>query len=295
MPRNSPARAFSDYIRDCLRWTGSHIWMTPFAPYILSEYFVSDEIYSLKLRYLNTRSRDLRRVHRVTTRTVVYVQLSLLDEFESLHLHKLQDDFILIVGQWKLSKTTESLALRRISQNRFLKQVFCQNLQLLDEKFSVFPYGVDFFTIPVLLGVKMTTFTRKSIRVLVPFARVHEHLDLEQKTTRELLKSLMEAPLPLGAYLRRLGKARYVIAPAGDRPDTYRHWESLVMGASPVGVYPEPFEAMYGNRGIRVEDILSASRGDLPSVPKRALEKTEFLSYWRKRVLDSFFSESRPK
>lgn len=40
--------------------------------------------------------------------------------------------------------------------------------------------------------------------------------------------------LPLDAYLARLHAAHYVLAPNGDRPECYRHWEAIGLGTVPL-------------------------------------------------------------
>ena len=46
------------------------------------------------------------------------------------------------------------------------------------------------------------------------------------------------ASLPRAAYLSRLRSSVFALAPAGNNPETFRHWEALLQGAIPVAVRP---------------------------------------------------------
>lgn len=285
--RTNIMKALKSRIRDGLRWCGSRIWVTPFAPYILSTHFLSDEIEVHHLRYLNPKSKDLRYVEVISTRAVVYVQEDLLEEFCANHLNKFEQKIIVIVGQWKKSKPASRDSMARMIASSQVEQVFLQNLSQSDVKVQAFPYGADFFTIPVLLATRLSTFSLKTIKVLTPFARAHSHLDSSDYGVRRALTPMMESPLPLRLYLKRLAKSKFVIAPPGDRPDTYRHWESLIMGATPVSTHPREFDAMYGNRALRVKDLVRAAGGEGLQVLGGKVDRTEFLRFWRKRTLQS--------
>ena len=93
----------------------------------------------------------------------------------------------------------------------------------------------------------------------------------------------MGPPLPLGSYLRTIRRHRYVAAPAGDRPDTFRLWEAIALGALPITELPEPFQRLLGENAVflpRIEDLLTLSPEQLPR--RRPDRRLATLGYWRR-------------
>jgi len=54
----------------------------------------------------------------------------------------------------------------------------------------------------------------------------------------ESLERPSKRPLSRRAYLARLRKSVFALAPSGNNPETFRHWEALESGAIPVSVAP---------------------------------------------------------
>lgn len=51
-------------------------------------------------------------------------------------------------------------------------------------------------------------------------------------------------------YLKRLHRSRYVVAPNGDRPECYRHWEAIGLGTIPLTQLDEPSYPHFRGSGL---------------------------------------------
>lgn len=58
-----------------------------------------------------------------------------------------------------------------------------------------------------------------------------------------------------------LAEHRFVISPAGHRPDTFWHWGIIAMGAIPVSTLPKSFSELLGQNIVFVDDLINATLG----------------------------------
>jgi len=72
------------------------------------------------------------------------------------------------------------------------------------------------------------------------------HLTMHMNGGRENLPQ--GEPLPAREYYARMMTTQYVNSPRGDRPDCYRHWEAIGLGAIPVSNLAwYPFKPLFGS------------------------------------------------
>ena len=97
--------------------------------------------------------------------------------------------------------------------------------------------------------------------------------------------------LPRAKYFEALSAALYVTSPGGDRPDTYRNWESISFNALPISNIPRAaFGQLFGDDMLNVE-----SKSDLDALLTRLQDcstgvqsfhrpsrEVLLLDYWRR-------------
>lgn len=263
--------------------------VTPMTPFLLSDYFLSDEVEKKGLRFVNRRSKPLRRTlpQNIADASVIYVSSSELDIFISQHLPRIKSRFILITGKMTSPAPPEPNQAGEILNNPYLIEWFAQNLEDSSLGIRPFPYGVAFWNSPNVLSAQQKN--KHSVRgdsIYVPHSAIHSHLVDPALRIRTALKPLMAKPQRHQDYLRELSQHRFVISPPGDRPDTFRHWECVAMGAIPVSELPNTFQDLFGDSIVLVDNLVAKANGPIESERIESNRELATVDYWR-AVLDA--------
>ena len=262
--------------------------VTPFTPFVMADAFLASEIDRYGLRGLNPRSVDLSQSDLAAAgpNPVVFVQVDQLDDFCRDVLPKIVGQFILITGKWHLPALQRGDSVTTILASPHLKRWYSQNQVFEDLPISPFPYGVNLWSAPHVywrMRLQRVLGLGRS-GVFVPHVAIHEHLDGVALEARRQLEGVMGPRLKLTTYLNRILRHKFVISPPGDRLDTYRHWESVALGAIPVSNIPRTSRPLFASGMFHVDDWkqleASPTRGSRPQ-PHLATVR-----HWRK-VLES--------
>lgn len=213
---------------------------------------MSSEIELEGLTWLNERSLALQknRAAAVFPNAVIFCEVNKIEVFASDHLPLISAPFVLLTGQKMLPALSDGESARKILQNPNLIRWFSQNQIFEHLDIRPFPYGVPFDKSPIIANqLKKSMGSANSQRkgTFVPFARVHPHLSEEQARIRQEAASEQCPELPYKEYIREISQSLWVVSPPGDRPDTYRHWESIALGAVPISVRGQGMERLFGD------------------------------------------------
>ena len=265
----------------------AHTIVTPFLGFLLSNYHLSDEIEDLGLEYLNPKSKNLTCVNRkISEKTIIYCQIDQINEFINNHIEKISSSFILITGKWGLPGFKFDENYKKILKNRHLVTWFSQNQIYSDLPILHFPYGVNFFSAPRVLNIASKK-NQKVNKVFIPFHSVHEHLDQETKELRQQLIPYMAKKKSIDDYLEDISKSDFVVSATGDRPDTYRHWEIIALGGTPISNLPQHFTDLFGLNLIIRPDLSSARFENYETFDQPSNKIVNF-QYWEAFVNSKF-------
>lgn len=280
-------------IKRVLAYFFSRLIVTPYLGFIFSTHFLSDDIIEGDFSYLNKKSRNLRSeiLEECGEKLVIFVQTNLLDEFVENYLNKICTEFILITGRDHWSKLRLDISMKRILQHPKLRVWYSQNLTISCLSIKHFPYGVNLYRAAKLFAIRNTSVKRhRSPKIHVPFCTVHEKNDPVWQPEIEAamlergrIEHLMASQKRYCDYAKDLLKNKFIISPAGDRPDTYRHWEIIYLGGIPISNLPRNFEELFGNSMCFVpnyQSIENLNLGGLTSDRQIASVK-----YWKRIVL----------
>jgi hypothetical protein len=239
-------------------------FVTPFTPFVLSNWYISNEIDRCGLRFLNFSSERLtkKNIGDVMPGQVVYVQVDQLDSFETI-FPQLGSKILLLTGKWNLPGLEDSEVVQRILASDKIASWWSQNQIFADLPIKLFPYGLNLFTLPRLekqiVASKQEGVVARKLSS-VPFARVHNHLFGYALSVRRDLEPYMDEPLSQDEYFKEMAMHRFVISPRGDRPDTYRHYESISLGSIPVTDLPIVFKEIFGESVVNVESLVEVAK-----------------------------------
>jgi len=268
----------------------AHKIITPFTGFVLADYYFSREIEYNRLGWLNpTASRiNRRKAASLKDRSIIYCQADQLTTFAEKYLDLIQVPFILITGKWHLPGINSETLAKKVFESRYLIKWFSQNQIFAHLPIHPFPYGVQIQNAKAFLETSAES--ERISQPLIPFCTIHDHIPECYRTFREDLKSRMDDSKPFHVYKRDLQTHEYVVCPPGDRPDTYRHWETLASGAMPIVVNHACFKELFQESALYVEDFSEQS------IIGAILNKGELkinadlvsVAYW-KNVIDSKF------
>jgi hypothetical protein len=262
--------------------------VTPFTPYILSDAFLSTDVEKYGLRGLNPRSMNLAESPDWPAGecSVVFVQVNQLESFADEILPRTPGPFILITGKWHLPGLTLNRSVDVILANPHLKCWYSQNQIYENVPILPFPFGVK-------LSSALHVYWRMRLRkvlglgrsgVFVPHVASHTHLEGPALEARSELADVMGPRLSLPRYLNKILRHRYVVSPPGDRMDTYRHWESVALGAIPVSNLAPSLSGLFAEAMLHrpdFRDIESLGPQGSGCTPRPELAS---VSLWRKRI-----------
>jgi hypothetical protein len=261
--------------------------VTPVTPLILSDYFLSTEVENQGLRFLNRKSKPLRRTNlsKLPSGAVIYVSRHHLADFVEEYAPKIASPFIVISGQIMSPPPPERGIAKRLLAHPDLLAWFSQNHEDSTLDIRPFPYGVGLWSSPnVLAAQERYANDQKNSSIYVPHSAIHSHLVDPALRIRSGLKPLMAKPERHQDYLKTLSEHRFVISPPCDRPDTFRHWECVAMGAIPVSELPETFRDLFGDCAILVDDLVESVNGPFESQQAVADRALASVDYWRQVV-----------
>lgn len=262
--------------------------VTPFTPYVLSDAFLASEVEKYGLRGLNPRSINLAESSEwpASDCPIVFVQLNQLDTFARQILPRITGSFILITGKWHLPGFEVGDSVDVILANPHLKRWYSQNQIYENVPILPFPYGVKLSSAPQVYWrmrlQKWLGLGRSG--VFVPHVASHPHLEGPAREARSELVDLMGPRLSLAKYLNKILRHRYVVSPAGDRMDTYRHWESIALGAIPVSNLPRPLSDLFEGAMIQRANFRDIQSFDDPAGNSAPRPELASVSFWRTRI-----------
>ena len=255
--------------------------------FTLSDYHLSTEVYEEGWAFLNPRSKRLDKasLKRLPDSSVIYVNTKQTEQFARDYLPHITADFVLISSQLWSPPQPSGSAVDTVLSHEGLIAWFSPNRDEDDFPIRPFPAGVALRGITnITAAIKKHHSTPRVDAVYVPHSALHDHLPEEAAVTRKGLQPFMAAPIRHQDYLEQLARHRFVISPAGDRPDTYRHWESIAMGAMPVSSLPKSFEQLFGDSAILVDDLVASVNGPFESRRAEADRTLASVDYWRQVV-----------
>jgi len=269
-----------------LLFINAHKIITPFSGFFISNLYLSEEIDFHRLGWINKKSKrlNLMRIKLRKKPAVIYCQVDQLEQFNRKFLHRINFNFILITGKWHLPSIEPSDAVRSILKSAKLLVWYSQN-QIFDHlNIKHFPYGVNFFTLNSLCKTKKIS-GQRDVTPLIPYSTIHPHMTVNPKHPRRLLENFMEAPKSLENYLLDLQSHEYVVCTPGDRPDTYRHWETVVSGAIPMCEDISMFRELFINRACYLSDFSHESVFSDKPIMSNFNKNVALVGYW-KQIMD---------
>lgn len=243
--------------------------VTPLAPYFLADYFVGAGIAVEARSDVRLRAPavplTVANAARVPRHALVYVQVDFTRMFAKELLPHLSAPVIVLTGQHVLPMLhrRDSVVEMLLASPR-VSFWLSQNPMLEHRKYGAFPYGVshshaaDFLKATEHLEASDAAWRRaqqsspspatatpaaaagargppRNSSVFVSFMQRAHHPSRRVAPPPHLPNG---EQLPLAEFFEAMSRAQYVFSPRGDRPECFRHYESIGLGATPITNLP---------------------------------------------------------
>jgi len=262
--------------------------MNPFSPWYLCDFYIGNEHRIWLGRELFEELSEFvspaGSCSELPEFASLFVQVDFFRDFMTSCLPQLKTKIILITGQWQMPML-ETKAFELVLNQPTIAHWFAQNAVITHEKLSHLPYGVIQSKLPSFLTAARESAREqgksRSIIIKPPMTLTHpSRKPLIGHTTKMLTKD----------YYEMVASAEYVVSPIGDRPDSYRHWEAIGLGATPVCNCPKAFDRLFlgGMLRVNVETMLKFLKNPetLTSSVQRTSPNKDLLStgYWKAEI-----------
>ncbi|KAJ1489313.1 hypothetical protein T484DRAFT_1744084 [Baffinella frigidus] len=172
---------------------------------------------------------------------VVFCRNDFFRTFVTRCLPRLQKRIVLITGRcWLPALAKDAVSEKVLADHRILKW-YSQNPMYHDGagggKFFGFPYGVESSS-GEILAVARKILRQPTVKSNTLFWAHHTVRRNQLGVRTDVFKQIVNGPpakkQKLPEYYAEMYRSRYVLSLKGDRPECFRHWESIIFGAIPI-------------------------------------------------------------
>ena len=284
--------------------------VTPFMGYFVCDYFLGNEMHEFADIAAPTAQQltTAEDAEKIKAGDLVYVQVSLLEMFVAKYLQGITARFLLVTGQWREPYLTLDQSVDRrymalknsdqistaIMNNRFVVHWFMQNPHIEHEKVGGIPYGIFHGGLEAYanaLRIRAGALNKTSAVALTYFSATHwSRAPLIEAAKKKGIMQAGKVDPPV--FYKMLAESYFVFSPVGDRPDCYRHWESIGLGALPICNCPHAYIPLFRDNMLFVahsDFSLLAQLSDTWAlstyhVPNRRLV---LVAHWRQHFEDT--------
>lgn len=186
----------------------------------------------------------------------VCVDVTAFESFATDLLPLIGVKVLLFTHRFTLPQLHKSNLTDRVRSHPNVAHWFAQNpVYTENDKYSAFPYGVEPGKLPAF-GDALLAYHQGPEEKNTTIE--HLHLSPTHPSREKLIARRANAGI--GRYKEhefyaKIAATRFLISPRGDRPDCFRHWEAIGLGAIPVSnIDPNLYGPLFGNDMLYVED-----------------------------------------
>ena len=237
--------------------------------------------------------------HKIKANDTIYVPLSRLKTFVREILPNITVEVVIISGRFHnyIMEDNGEVPVSQIVKSQYVLHFFCMNLPRYGgvsprhPKISPFPYGLK------ESGFKPTMKIYRKI-LLSLYHNNNNNTELEKhklifdgapRPSGSIARAMIHAQvgrvrMDPEAFFQTMADSTYVLSPDGDRPDCYRHYEAIGLGATPVTELDADLYRHLGKNAIYNNsdwNLTTLRKKLLVSAPNRTVNRNlVFDEYW---------------
>lgn len=205
-------------------------YVTPMMGYYVCQHFVGTEPDMVDAAIPRPCANDMLKTGNwnVLDKEIVYVQVDWFQHFATKMLPHISNRFYLITGQWNLPALSRSSLTDMVVNDTKVIAWMSQNpIYQHHAKYFGVPYGVSHKAIASYDEVRQRGLSAERGSTLV-----HHWCSITHPDRKRLLPGA--GWITQEDFYEKLRTSRFVISPAGDRDDCYRHLDAIGLGCRPI-------------------------------------------------------------
>ena len=278
-------------------------YITPLFPYFICDHYISMEL-NKSSKYniftnLKINGTDLiknKKLNCIKNFDTVHVQVDLFDFFHDTvlpYLEKNNIKIILITSQFHFPSIQKSFKTENCINHPSIIMWISQNPIYKNKKnYMGIPYGLDHRNINNyvnFLDSNKLLIRKKDIYISNLYTNLHIN-NLSKNHIRNKYKTILcdkKKRLPYEEYLKVIAGSKFLISPAGDREDCYRHYEAIGLSAIPISNISKNFKNIFQKNMLFTKDedlikIIKLNKVDKKyNIPNKNILLN---SYWLKKI-----------
>ena len=177
---------------------------------------------------------------------ILYVQVNYFEYFCMNILPIIDKKFILITGQFHNPQIFPSKLTSIVLDNPYLIKWFSQNPVFEHPKYEGFPYGIFQQFLPKYYNALLKN-NEKITKI--------NNLFVTKENNPEI-NIIPDVPKEnLDEYYKKLSQSEFILSPAGDRAECYRHWEAIGLKTIPIANVPKTYKQLFKNNMEYVNSV----------------------------------------
>lgn len=235
--------------------------VNPFSPVLLCDWhynngspdtFGGDPI----LNEIVTNPLNMSNIGNVKACESICVDATAFNSFATDILPLIRTKILLFSHRWCLPQVHKSHLTDLVRSHPNVSHWFAQNpVYIEDGKYSAFPYGIEAGKLRAF-GDALLAYHQGSKQKNTTIE--HLHVSSSHPSRLKLINKRAEIGgglFEVQEFYEKVAASRFLISPHGDRPDCYRHWEAIGLGAIPVSnIDPLLYGPLFGNDMMYVGD-----------------------------------------
>lgn len=179
----------------------------------------------------------------------ICVDATAFDSFATEVLPLISAKILLFTHRWCLPQVHKSHLTDLVRSHPSVSHWFAQNpVYVEDGKYSAFPYGIETGKLRAF-GDAFLAYHQGSKPKNTTIELLH--VSSTHPSRQKLITKRAETGggiFQVQEFYGKVATTRFLISPHGDRPDCYRHWEAIGLGAIPVSnIDPLLYGPLFGN------------------------------------------------
>lgn len=253
--------------------------VNPLMGYYICDLFLGDDWKEVPSIIPDAQNILNNRRLKIKENDILYVQVNYFQDFCVNILPTIDKKFILITGQFHNPQIFQSELTSTVLNNPYLIKWFSQNPLFEHPKYEGFPYGIFQQFLPNYYNALLkNNGGEKNNKIANLF--VTKNNNPERNIIPDVPKDNLDE------YYEKLSQSEFILSPAGDRAECYRHWEAIGLKTIPIANVPETYKQLFTNNMEYVSSVkemvdLLERNNLIYNEPNRDIISVE---YWKDKI-----------
>ena len=228
--------------------------ITSFSLYFISNHYIGNEFEQFGVNIIPKSNNILKNnnIHAIKEMDILFVQNDFFYSFIDDYLPNIKVRFILITGQWNLPQIDINEKTTTLLNDDRIVKWFSQNPIFKHEKYLPIPYGLNYGY--NLGNPEIKQYAKELLNI--NNEKKNNIINLPMNYGTHHCRGIFERlpHISVEEFYKSINDAKFILSPIGDRNETYRHWESIGLGAIPIANVAPLYKELFRDNMYYVND-----------------------------------------